>query len=165
MGDKKVAIKAISDAIYTHPSYLENDSNFDFALVALKEDVGSYTGWASLRVLDDETLDRKRVNVSGYPAQKTVFDVLLGRHTEFMYTMEGPIVATEKHKIFYNIDTSGGQSGSGVWYLDEENLVSCIGIHIMGRSKVMGNSGIRINQENFNLILNWIKKSIENNQI
>lgn len=140
LGDQKISIKANSKAIYIHPAYLENDMNFDFSLVGLEADIGSYTGWSSLRVLSDVQLDGKPVNVTGYPAQKTVWDILLGRHTERLYTMEGPIVASEKHRIFYDIDTSGGQSGSGVWYMDEEDLVSCVGVHTMGRSRVVGNA-------------------------
>lgn len=153
---RKLAIRADSETFYMHPAYLEKDTNYDFALVDLGKDIGSYTGWASVETVEDTDFDQKIVNVTGYPAQKTVLDILLGRHTERMYTMSGPVVSTEKHKIYYNLDTSGGQSGAGVWYMNEEDLVNVVGIHIMGRSKVMGNAGVRLSLENITLINDWL---------
>ena len=74
-----------------------------------------------------------------------------------MYTMEGPIKTITPHRIFYPIDTSGGQSGSGVWIVNQEGLVECVGVHTTG-DKILGNGAVRINEENFNVLLEWFSK-------
>ena len=78
-----------------------------------------------------------------------------------MYTSYGPIKFVDNHIIRYQIDTSGGQSGAGVWVLNENDVVECCGIHVMG-SKLEGNGAIRINDENFETIQEW-RKNFEAN--
>ena len=74
-----------------------------------------------------------------------------------MFSMEGPIVSVKKHKIYYHIDTSGGQSGAGVWMLNSDGIVQCLAIHTTGRGpKEEGNGSVRINKENFSIIEDWI---------
>lgn len=74
-----------------------------------------------------------------------------------MYTMEGPIKVVTAKRLFYVVDTSGGQSGSGVWVTNPDGLVECIGIHTTG-DKLLGNGATRITEENFNLIRDWLAR-------
>lgn len=72
--------------------------------------------------------------------------------------MQGPIVLPRKHKIYYHIDTSGGQSGSGVWILNPEEIVQCLAVHTTGRApREEGNGAVRINEENYGIITDWLK--------
>lgn len=75
--------------------------------------------------------------------------------------MQGPITTVKKHKVYYNIHTSGGQSGAGIWNLDTDEIVTCFGIHVTG-SKEEGNGAIRINPENFDTITDWVRKHNNN---
>lgn len=74
-----------------------------------------------------------------------------------MYTMKGPIETVDKHSLRYFIDTSGGQSGAGIWAFNSEGIIECYGIHVSG-SKIEGNRGIRINDENFDTLSDWLAK-------
>ncbi|OJW52824.1 MAG: hypothetical protein BGO67_00640 [Alphaproteobacteria bacterium 41-28] len=140
-----------------HPKYLQNDSLYDYGLVKLEDNIGAKTGYASLIVAEDAELDDQTVNVTGYPGYVGAFRHLIRKDTFIMYTSSGQIKFVDKHMIRYHIDTSGGQSGSGVWALNKEDIVECCGVHIMG-SKLEGNGAIRINDENFETIQNWLKK-------
>lgn len=75
-----------------------------------------------------------------------------------MYTMHGPIVTVKKNKFYYHIDTSGGQSGSGVLIEGDfqKSINSCIGVHVTGCAEE-GNGAIRINKEKSLSIEEWIK--------
>lgn len=157
-GDRFIK-KVSSEEFIIHPEYLQNDENYDFGVIKLSEDVGSKLGWATVRVFEDDKLKGKTVNVTGYPGTKGVFKILRNAPSYEMYTMEGPIVSVKKHKVYYHIDTSGGQSGSGVWTLGKDGIVECLGVHTTGKSpREEGNGAIRINQENFNAIQDWVLK-------
>ena len=140
---------------YGHPSYLENDDNYDFGIVKLEKSLGRKLGWAALSVLDTKELEQLKVNVTGYPASRGFFRYLLNRQIHDMYTMEGPVTSVKKHKFHYQIDTSGGQSGSGVWAFNNEGQVECFGVHVTG-SKNEGNGATRITPEIFELVQEWI---------
>ncbi|MBY0501621.1 MAG: trypsin-like serine protease [Alphaproteobacteria bacterium] len=142
---------------YVHPEYINNDEAYDFGVIKLDKPVGSETGWASLVDANDAELESKVVTVAGYPAYKGILSTLLKRQVNKMYSMSGPITISTKHKIYYKIDTSGGQSGAGVWILNDSNVIECCGIHVTG-SKIEGNGGIRINAENFDIITDWLQK-------
>lgn len=156
--------KSLSNKFIVHPEYLKNDENYDFSVINLKEDIGNELGWASIKVSDDQELENRTVNISGYPGTKGFFNNLLSRPSYEMYTMEGPIVSAKKHKIYYHLDTSGGQSGSGVWVLNNE-ILECVAIHTTGKSpREEGNGAVRINEENFNIITDWMNFYQKNNK-
>lgn len=148
--------KCFSSKFIVHPEYLNNDENYDFAVISLEENIGNKLGWGSLRVFNDQELDGALVNVSGYPGTKGFFNTLFSRASYEMYTMEGKIVSVRKHKIYYHLDTSGGQSGSGVWILNDQ-VPECLAVHTTGKGpREEGNGAIRINEENFNIINDWL---------
>lgn len=147
---------------FVHPRYLEGHTlDYDFGLVKLDVPVGKTAGWASVRAYEESQLSKLKVNITGYPAIKNPMSAisygLLRTGSYNMYTMEGPIKAITVNRIFYLIDTSGGQSGSGVWVTNPEGIIECVGIHTTG-DKILGNGAIRINEENFEVILEWLTK-------
>ena len=81
-----------------------------------------------------------------------------------MYTMKGQIVSVKKHKIYYDLDTSGGQSGSAVWAPDINGMPECLAIHTTGKSpRVEGNGAVRINEENFDILKDLVNFYQKNN--
>lgn len=145
--------------IYVHSEYLEEeDENYDFGIVKLGEDTGKEIGWASLRAPEHNELESMHVSITGYPASKSPFNMAFSIPSYNMYTMSGPIKKISKHKIYYNVDTSGGQSGSGVWRINQEGKVECVGVHTTGGTKIEGNGAVRINQENYAIILEWLSR-------
>lgn len=138
-----------------HPQYLQRDENYDFGVIKLEENIGLEAGWASLKVCDDVVLEKETINVSGYPADKGFLNILRNVPSYNMYTMTGPIAKVTKNKIYYRIDTSEGQSGAGVWVLNPEGIVECLGVHVTGH-KLEGNGAIRITEENLELVKEWL---------
>lgn len=147
------------DRFIVHPAYLQNDENYDFAVAKISQNLGQQLGWARLIALTDEELKQQDVTVTGYPGIQDVVGTVLNRPSYHMYTMKGPIVFVRKHKIYYHIDTSGGQSGAGVCRDNtRDSIVECIGIHTTGRGpKEEGNGGVRITQENLEIIKDWLR--------
>lgn len=152
------------DMVRIHPEYLkENDENYDFGVVKLAYKIGSRTGWATLAASAEEELLSKVINVTGYPTYKGIVQFLkykmLNNASRQLYTMSGIATSVKKHKMYYRMDTSSGQSGAGVWSLDRNQEVECRGIHVTG-SREEGNGAIRINPENLKTIRGWINEKI-----
>lgn len=132
-----------------HDEWGEKESQYyDYALVKLADPVGEKAGHASLKVLEEEAFFEAKVNVTGYPGDKV-------REYPQMYTMEGPIKAVTEHQIFYDVDTSPGQSGSGVWRREDKDI-QVVGVHGYGGD--LYNSGVRITYEVVEQVKEWIKR-------
>lgn len=144
-----------SSTYFVHENYLDGDEHFDYSIVALPSQTGLKTGYAGLIVLDDLDLHQKDVSVTGYPAYRGFCSAFLGRQDFNMFSMRGPVTACKKNKFYYRIDTSGGQSGAGVWSLSEEHDIDCYGVHVTG-CKEEGNGAIRINPSSFETLLEWL---------
>jgi glutamyl endopeptidase len=149
--------KSRAQGVYVHKSYItggyENQLHYDMAIVHMKEDFGKDFGWASLKAFKDDELIKKAFNVTGYPspgAEPIAFNTCI------MKTMEGPISAADNHRIHYDIDTSGGQSGAALWKL-ESNVIKCAGIHANGFTETDShNNATRINGANFAILKLWL---------
>lgn len=88
----------------------------DWALLFLNSDIGNQTGWANIKAYDDYTsLIRQNVTVIGYPKE----------HLKCMYIATGQITRATSMSLFYDVDTSSGQSGAPVY--NSQGYV--IGIH------------------------------------
>lgn len=126
-------------------------------IVLENEKIGHETGWARLRVFDDDQLlEGLNVDITGYPYDK--FDL---QGNPYMYTMSGPVKVATPNRFYYHVDTSGGQSGSGVCVLDAiSGNIDCLGIHTTG-SNVEGNGATRITQEKFSKIGKWVTTSLD----
>ncbi len=79
--------------------------------------------------------------------------VILEKRTWTMWTHENRVHYRYERKLYYQNDTTGGQSGSPV-YQNRSDCGYCgIGIHAYGSSQY--NSGTRITEGVFNNLLNW----------
>lgn len=120
------------------------DSDFDYAAIMLDESLGNKTGWYAFAALDQTALSSADANISGYPADK--------ERASRQYFHARKIVRASQRKLFYEIDTYGGQSGSAIWLqINGKRVV--VGVHTTGSST--SNSGTLINQEVFNNMRLW----------
>ncbi len=125
-----------------------NDSRYDMGMLILGRDLGNQTGWMGVITGPDSLLLRYRVNVSGYPADK-------GGHQ--MWTMADVIKAVQAERVYYDIDTYGGQSGSGVWSTWSGHTGEKVcSIHTTGSQS--GNGATRISRPKFDRILDWFSR-------
>lgn len=132
----------------------------DLAIFEVDRPVGDELGWASLRALKDSDVMEKpfEVSITGYPAHKRFLSYYL-RTEKDMFTMRGPINKLDKNFIYYNVDTSGGQSGAGITRFEDEILES-YGVHTTGtRNPVEGNEGVRIDSDLLSFIETFIKQT------
>ena len=64
----------------------------------------------------------------------------------------------ENPLLFYDIDTTGGQSGSPIY----NDQVEVVGVHSNGGIKQTGNHGQRLNEVNYNFIVNRVNEEEKN---
>lgn len=129
----------------------EHNKSFDIALLVLDRSIGSEIGWSGLLSLDDESLLKEEVHVTGYPGDKGFTK---------MMTMSQKLKSVEPEQFYYDIDTYGGQSGSGIW-INKWGMPYTIGIHTLGEGILnTGNSGVRLSHHKFEKIIRWISKSL-----
>lgn len=123
-----------------------NLTDWDMGMLVLGADLGSKTGWFGVISGPDSILSRYRVNVSGYPGDK-------GGQQQWTHADVIKSVAAER--FYYDIDTMGGQSGSGVWstWTGQQGEKVC-GIHTTGASS--GNGATRISKAKFDRIVDWM---------
>ncbi len=112
------------------------------ALLLPNNDLGSRTGWLGAANFSDSTLTSSVGNLSGYPGDKAA-------GTQWYHARR--IQSVGPRKVYYDIDTFRGQSGSAV-YVVSNGARHAVAIHAYGGSS---NSGTRINAGVLNTIVSW----------
>lgn len=118
------------------------DANFDYGCIVLPTPLGNTTGYFGFANLSDASLNGLMLNNSGYPGDKPF-------GTQWFNA--GRVSSITSRKIYYMLDTYGGQSGSPVWRL-ANNQRHAVGVHAYGGCP---NSATRINSDVFNNMLAW----------
>jgi len=119
------------------------DQNFDYGAIILTTDVGNTVGWFGFGVFPDADLLASVGNVTGYPGDKPAGTQWYNSHK---------IAAVDARKVYYDIDTFGGQSGSAVYRIIDGNRYG-IAVHAYGGDAT--NSGTRIIQPVFDNLSSW----------
>jgi V8-like Glu-specific endopeptidase len=103
--------------------------SLDVAVFEVDRPIGEDLGWASLRELtNSEVMETPfEISVAGYSAYKRFLSYYT-RQEKDMFTMRGPVLKIIKDSIYYDVDTSGGQSGSGITKF-ENNTLESYGVH------------------------------------
>ncbi|AIL13847.1 hypothetical protein IM40_10800 (plasmid) [Candidatus Paracaedimonas acanthamoebae] len=142
---EKYHLKARSSCYVVHPQWIASTStNHDLGMIHFEKKIGLTTGYIPISPHSPKL--NEEINVTGYP----------GELEHYMYTMSGLIKQLELNKIYYDIDTTYGNSGSCIW-VGEKNSPICIGIHTTGvYGSYKWNGGILITHENYNLIKGWL---------
>lgn len=119
------------------------DQNFDYGAIIIPTNLGNSTGWFGFGVYSDAALLASVGNISGYPGDKPAGTQWYDAHS---------IAAVNARKVYYDIDTFGGQSGSGVYRIISGGRYG-IAIHAYGGTTT--NSGTRIVTAVFNNMVAW----------
>jgi glutamyl endopeptidase len=119
--------------------WVENeDADFDIGCIHLDTDKGSEVGWFAIGALPSEELESYLVNISGYPADR-------GAGTE-QYFSKNRVLKVSERRLFYEVDTYGGQSGALVWIYEQEGAAPlAVGVHAYGTGGTPTNFGITAN--------------------
>lgn len=119
------------------------DENYDYGAIILPTNLGNTVGWFGFGAYSDATLLASVGNISGYPGDKPAGTQWYDSHA---------IASVNACKVYYDIDTYGGQSGSAVYRIDGGQRFA-VGIHAYGGPTT--NSATRINTAVFNNMVAW----------
>ncbi|WP_058836294.1 trypsin-like serine peptidase [Luteimonas abyssi] len=113
------------------------DTNYDYALIILSQP--AHGGWAAYG-----TYGGGNHTITGYPGEKPFGT---------MWTHSGGVWTSGSFRLCYTIDTTGGNSGSGIY--DGGNVVR--GVHTTGSSSQ--NCGTRLTSTVVNTLQNWVSQN------
>jgi glutamyl endopeptidase len=122
----------------------EADTNVDYGAIVLDDSIGKRTGYFGFGALSDDEITTYEATISGYPAD-------LDRGTK-QYSHSRNINEVTPRRLFYEIDTFGGDSGAPV-FVDMNGKKVVVGIHTTGSSRT--NSGTRINDDVLANLKQW----------
>lgn len=129
----------------------------DIALVILDQSIGKKTGRAELLLSEDGSkVLGETIEVSGYPEDKNPSKE---QNKWQMWTMTSKVKGHDCHRIFYDIDTFKGQSGSGI-LINHTNHYCLIGVHVRGEENHNKlSSGVRLSNSKIKKIIEWISET------
>ncbi len=119
------------------------DENYDYAAIILPVDLGSRVGFLGFGVLNDARLRQAKANIAGYPSDKP--------QGTLWYDKNG-IASVNPTKVYYDIDTVGGQSGAAVYVIQGEERTA-VAVHAYGGAT--SNSGTRITRPVYDNLMRW----------
>jgi V8-like Glu-specific endopeptidase len=122
---------------------VNGDQNYDYGAIILPTNLGSTTGWFGFGVYGDADLLQTTGNIAGYPGDKP---------SGTLWYDARRIASTTALKVYYDIDTAGGQSGSAVYRIVNGGRYA-FAVHAYGGPTT--NSGTRITTPVFNNLLAW----------
>lgn len=118
----------------------------DYGCIILPKNapLGSRTGWWGFAALSNNSLRNLLANNSGYPGDKPFGT---------QWYNAGRITRVTNRRLFYMLDTAGGQSGSPTWRYSGGKR-HAIGVHAYGGCP---NKSTRISKSVFNNMTSWKK--------
>lgn len=146
-GDDMPFGTTVSSRFYSVKGWTEQrNTEYDYGAIILPKDYENQTGWLGFGAYSDNTLTSSTGNLSGYPSDR-------GSGAEQWY-MARQISSVGTRKVFYDIDTFAGQSGSAVYRIVDGQR-HAFGIHAYGVGRNPLNSATRINQPVFDNLQKW----------
>jgi len=119
------------------------DENYDYGAIILPNNLGNTTGWFGFGVYSDADLKKSTGNIAGYPGDKPAGQLWYDARR---------IDSVNSRKVYYDIDTAGGQSGSAVYRIVNGQRYA-FAIHAYGGATT--NSGTRIITPVYNNMVAW----------
>lgn len=107
--------------------------NFDYGAIIIPTPLGDTVGVFGIGAFPNDELAGRKVNISGYPGDKP-------SGTQWFDAKE--LAQIDGNKVFYDIDTAGGQSGAPVFCVLSGKRIG-VAVHAYGGAST--NSGTRIN--------------------
>lgn len=133
------------------------DADFDIGCIHLDQAKGEEVGWFALTTIPPDDLLGYLVNVSGYPGDR-------GGGNE-QYHHRNRVLRVTERRIYYEVDTFGGQSGAPVWIHENEGSPPlAVGIHAYGTGGtpaslgITANSAPRIIPEVLDKLTEWVEQ-------
>src|SRR5512144_55502 len=131
------------------------DADFDIGCIHLAEPLGNEVGWFAVGAPPPAQLESFLVNISGYPADR-------GGGAE-QYHARNRVLRVSERRLFYEVDTHGGQSGAPVWiHEDQDAPPLAVGVHAYGTGAtptdlgITANSAPRIIPEVLDTLIQWL---------
>jgi V8-like Glu-specific endopeptidase len=122
---------------------VNGDQTYDYGAIRIPTDLGNRTGWFGYGVYGDAELAAALANISGYPGDKPPGSQWYDSHQ---------IASVDARKVYYDIDTMGGQSGAAVYRIKDGKRIA-IAVHAYGGG--VTNSGTRITRPVYDNLANW----------
>jgi len=121
--------------------------SYDYGAIEVNSPKGNTVGWFGFRWQASNSFPGSYI-LRGYPGDKPAAT---------MWSMSGVITSVNTYRLWYQIDTFGGQSGSPVYHVYNSACCYGIGVHTYGTSvsPFFGNSATRIRQAVFNNFVAW----------
>lgn len=119
------------------------NQEYDYGAIILNTNLGSTTGWLGFGAYSDATLLASIANISGYPGDKPA-------GTQWYHARK--VTSVAPRKVYYDVDTYGGQSGSAVYRIVDGKR-SAIAVHAYGGGTA--NSGTRITSGVYDNLVAW----------
>jgi V8-like Glu-specific endopeptidase len=119
------------------------DEHYDYGAIIIPTTLGNTVGWFGFGVFSDADLRAATANISGYPGDKPPGTQWYDNHR---------VAAVDSRKVFYDIDTMGGQSGSAVYRIKDGKRIA-VAVHAYGGATT--NSGTRISTPVYNNLVLW----------
>jgi V8-like Glu-specific endopeptidase len=119
------------------------DQNYDYGAILIPNEMGNTVGWFGFGVYGDADLKASVANISGYPGDKP-------SGTQWYDARKVDSVGARK--VYYDIDTFGGQSGSAAYRIIGGARYG-VAVHAYGGATT--NSGTRITSPVFNNMVAW----------
>jgi glutamyl endopeptidase len=119
------------------------DQNYDYGAIIIPTELGTTVGWLGFGVWPDNELLASTANIAGYPGDKP-------RGTQWFHARQ--VSSVNPMKVFYDVDTMPGQSGTAVFRLINDGRYA-IAIHAYGGAT--SNSGTRISRVVYDNLLAW----------
>ncbi len=131
-------------------AYLEgrHSAFHDYGMIILNRDVAAQTGSYGLKVLSTNELRGCQVAIAGYPG-----DSELGSGRK-LWLGQNQIHSVSEELVTYSVDTSAGESGSGV-FIQSNGEYLIVAVHTVG--SLLGNQGVRINMQVFQTFQEWMR--------
>ena len=122
------------------------DPQYDYGAIVIPTDLGKTVGTLGFGALSQSELLDATGNLAGYPGDKP---------TGTQWYHFNRIASVTPRKVFYDIDTAGGQSGAAVYRIDSDGNRTAFGIHAYGGAST--NSATRISTPVYQNLSNWLE--------
>jgi len=117
--------------------------NYDYGAIILPSSFPEDLGHYAFGVFEDSKLLQATANLAGYPSDKS-------RGT--LWYDHRNVGSVNPDKVFYAADTAGGQSGAGVYVIQDGQRIA-VAVHAYGGNTA--NSGTRISSQVFSNLEAW----------
>ena len=120
------------------------DENYDYGAIILPDKFTKDPGTIGFAAYADAEMNAMVVNIAGYPGDQD---------SGTLWYDKRKVASITGTKLFYDIDTAGGQSGAAVYQIDSTGARIAVAVHAYGGA--VTNSGTRISAPVFANLTNW----------